>query len=224
MECTNEEYYIESLGVDQGYANCGIAVVRYYPNKETDKQIEIIYNHTIYTKASDKMNKRIQSIYNFIIDVMNSHDIKVVGCEKLFVNAPMKTGEKVDFFKMRNKSASIVNTSFITGIIFLISAMYNVDVFEFAPTSVKKRVTNDGKADKVKLANVINNIALAQGITLNTDHESDAVGIAISAVKESVSPSKTAKNKIDGELKLKKQKLFFIRQAIENTKEAIKNE
>lgn len=216
MNITDNEFYIEGLGIDQGYANCGVAVIRYYPNKEIKDQIKIIYNTTIITSCYTKMNKRLEYIYNSIIDIMNTNNIQVMGCEKLFVNNPMKVGgEKTNFFKLRNKSASIVNTSFCTGIAFLISALYNIDIFEFAPTSVKKRVTNDGKASKEKLAKTINDIALANNVIFEFNHESDAVGIGISAVKEYYNLLQGINSKNKDEAIIKKQKKFFIEQALD---------
>lgn len=217
LDKKHKDFYIEGLGVDQGYANCGIAVLRYYPNR-VENNINVLMVNTIRTNSSEDMNKRVEKIYNSIIEIMNTYTISVVGCEKLFFNNPMKTGNSAsDFFKTRNKSASIVNTSFITGIVFLLSAQYGVKVYEFAPTSVKKKVTNNGKATKDELAKAINEIASSQGIKLKTDHESDAIGICISAIKESLEIKKISKKleKIDEQISIKKMRKLFLKQALE---------
>lgn len=219
MDIKNSEFYIEGLGIDQGYANCGIAVLRVYPMREKNN-IEILKNYTITTSASENMNKRLEQIYNSIIDIMNTYEIEVVGCEKLFVNNPMKTrNSKADFFRTRNKSADIVNTSFVTGIIFLISSMYNINIYEFPPTSVKKRVTNNGKATKEELAKAINEIASSQNIEIKTDHESDAIGICISAIKEKLEPKKETKKtrktkKIKEQVTKKKMRNSFLKSTL----------
>lgn len=214
---SDKNFYIEGLGVDQGYANCGLAVLRFYPNKKSNN-IEILKITTIKTNSSENMNKRLEKIYNFIIDIMNTYSIEAIGCEKLFVNNPMKTGNpKTDFFRTRNKSASIVNTSFVTGIVFLISALYGINVYEFAPTSVKKKVTNNGKATKEELAKVINDIASSQGIEIKTDHESDAIGIGISAIKESLEIKKKPHKleKINEQISIKKMRKSILKRTLE---------
>lgn len=214
---SNEDFYIEGLGIDQGYANCGVAVLRLYPNRLSNN-VEILKITTIKTSSSEDMNKRLEKIYNFIVEIMNTYSIQVIGCEKLFVNNPMKTGNpKADFFKTRNKSASIVNTSFVTGIVFLISALYGINIYEFAPTSVKKRVTDNGKATKEELAQVINNIASSQGVSIKTDHESDAIGIGISAIKESleIKNKKCKIEKINEQISIKKIRKSFLKRTLE---------
>lgn len=176
---------IVSLGVDQGYANLGYSVVEYDIITE---EIYVKKFGTITTSSKEELNKRFLKIYNLIKEViLETSEISLIGCEKLFHNKPMNIKDKSNPFATRNKSASIMKANMVTGILFLISAQTNHYIKEFAPTSVKKYITGNGRAKKDELETALKEIIDKQGIKIKTDHESDSIGIAITVIKDYLS-------------------------------------
>lgn len=183
-ECLNT-MVLTAIGIDQGYANVGHAIVSYDIFTE---EIKILNSGTIKTSPKKEMNKRFEEIYNEINVILDdATNINLLGCERLFFNKPMNdkdTGTVGSKNPFRNKSASIMQSNMVTGILYLISGQYNIPIKEFAPTSVKKQISGSGKATKIELENALIDIINKQNIKVKTDHESDAIGIAITRIKD----------------------------------------
>lgn len=179
---------LTAIGIDQGYANAGHAIVSYDIFTE---ELNIKNSGTIKTSSKKDMNKRFVEIYNDINVILNNNNnenINLMGCERLFFNKPMSggkdSGDGVKKNPFRNKSASIMQSNMVTGVLYLISGQYDIPIKEFAPTSVKKQMTGSGKATKVELETALAEIIEKQNIKVKTDHESDAIGIAITRIKD----------------------------------------
>lgn len=179
-----DEIYV--LGIDQGYANLGYSIIKY--NILTEN-VDILYSNCLKTLASEDFNKRILNIYSYTSDLIENSEfqIDVMGCEKLFCNQPIKINkenEQKSAFMLRNKSASMMKTNMVTGVLYLISAEKGKELFEYPPTTVKKCIVGNGRAKKDELMDKLNTIIESSGLKIKTDHETDSVGIAITTAKE----------------------------------------
>lgn len=175
---------ITVLGIDQGYANLGHSIIKY---DILEDLFEIKSFGTINTSANLELNKRIFIIYNDIKNILNENsDISIVGCERLFFNKPMETksDNKISSIIKRNKSASIMKTNLVTGILYLLSAEFDMPIKDFAPTTVKKHIAGSGKAKKEELESALNEFISQHGIKVKTNHESDSIGIGITTIKD----------------------------------------
>lgn len=166
---------IISLGIDQGYANLGYAIVKY--NIHTDKY-SVLKSGTIVTKSKDEIQDRLFYIYKKMEDLLNTYDIDLMACERLFVNGERSANGN----KRRNKSVSIVRTNMSTGIIYLLSSQFKVRMNDFPPTTVKKQLTGNGRADKEEIIKVVEDLMNKQGLKVKTNHESDAIAIGITNI------------------------------------------
>lgn len=166
---------ILALGIDQGYANLGFALVKY--NVHTDKYKVLTYG-TITTPSKDKLEYRLLQIYDKLELILNKNNIDLIGCEALFANGDRKASGN----KVRNKSSSIVNTSMSTGIIHLLSAKNNIEIKMFPPTTIKKQLTGNGRAEKDDIINVVEDLMAKQDLKVKTNHESDAIAIGITTI------------------------------------------
>lgn len=166
---------IYSIGIDQGYANLGFAVIRY--NVHTDKYSVLEFG-TIITNSKDEIQNRLNVIYDKMEEVVNKYSIDMMSCERLFVNS----GRNANGDKIRNKSSAIVRTNMSTGIIYLLAAKHNILIRDFPPTTVKKQLTGSGKADKEEIIKVVEDLMKKQGLTVKTNHESDAIAIGITGI------------------------------------------
>lgn len=192
-ETLNGKSELTVLGIDQGYANLGYAVITF--NLDVNK-VTLKKSGTITTPSSLEMNKRLVLIYNFIKSIICDYpEISIAGCEKLFHNKPMNEDNgKKNFFKQRNKSASIMKTNMASGVIYLLCGEYDIDIFDYAPTTVKKCLTGSGKANKEMIEEILEDFTASQGIELETNHQSDAIAIALTIIKDFLSKANSGKN------------------------------
>ena len=174
-KCLKYEKNIYALGIDQGYANLGYAIVKYNVHTNTYKILKI---GTIQTNSKYEIQFRIYTIYKELNKLIKKFNIDLISCERLFYNNSISSSGT----KTRNKSASIVKTNMVTGVIFLLSAMHNLKLRDFPPTTIKKQLTGSGKADKEEIIKVVDDLCLKQNIKLKTNHESDAIAIAMTAI------------------------------------------
>ena len=170
---------IIALGIDQGYANLGHALVKY--NIHTNKYNVLSYG-TITTNSKDEIQDRLLVIFNKLKDIIIKNNIDMMSCERLFVNGDRQASGN----KRRNKSVSIVRTNMSTGIIYLLSSMYGIEIKDFPPTTVKKQLTGNGRADKEEIIKVVEDLMTKQGLKVKTNHESDAIAIAITAISSKI--------------------------------------
>lgn len=159
-----------SIGIDQGIANCGYAIVG-----ESDRYSYHVYDSgTIETTTEFFLEQRVGIVYEEIKRVVErAFDISknvVISCEELFFN-PQTT-------ERRNKSASIVYANMTTGLIYLLADEFDMKVEQYVPGTVKKAVAGHGRASKEKLEGHIIELT-GRRLGFGTDHESDAVGIGI---------------------------------------------
>lgn len=170
---------IIALGIDQGYANLGYALVKY--NIHTNKYNVLSYG-TITTNSKNEIQDRLLVIFNKLKDIIIKNNIDMMSCERLFVNGDRQASGN----KRRNKSVSIVRTNMSTGIIYLLSSMYGIEIKDFPPTTVKKQLTGNGRADKEEIIKVVEDLMTKQGLKVKTNHESDAIAIAITAISSKI--------------------------------------
>lgn len=172
----NDSGSIFGIGVDQGIANCGYAVVELTPNDD----ILIHTSGTIITSSKHELSNRISLIYKTINHLSKEYNVSILGCEKLFFSPKQKSDSNK---KGRNKSASIVYTNMATGVLYLIAGQNNLHLKEFVPGTVKKYVSGHGKATKDEVAEAVKLLVKGLDKELKTEHEADAIAIAITAVR-----------------------------------------
>ena len=169
----SEKYDVLSLGIDQGIANIGYAVTGLKNGKE-----DVLLSGTFRTTTKHEFPQRLEMIYEFINTLIGKYHVNVIGMEKLFFN-PVQSGG-------RNKSASIMKTNMVTGLIFLLASQHQKCIFDYTPGTVKKYVAGHGHASKELVLENVNVLASRSGILVRTDHEADAIGISLTALKQYV--------------------------------------
>lgn len=183
-----------ALGVDQGYANCGYSVVEWSPLYQ---EPIILKMGVIKTPSTLEMGQRLQMLYDELKSVALEYEVEALGCERLFVNPPKKESEAGEVWT-RNKSASIVDASMVTGILFLLGSQLNLWTQDYVPGTVKKRVTGNGRASKDLVYERVRALipeefllkkrqpknATSPVLRKPEDHETDSVGIGITTIKE----------------------------------------
>ena len=166
---------IIALGIDQGYANLGYAIIKYNIHTDTYKVLKF---GTIITNSKLEIQHRLKIIYDKLDIIIKKYPIDIISCESIFVNGIRNSSGQ----KTRNKSASIVKTNMSTGLIYLLSSQHNLKIYSFPPTTIKKHLTGSGKADKDEVIKVVEDLSKKNNIIIKTNHESDAIAIGITAI------------------------------------------
>ena len=144
------------LGIDPGIANTGYALLL-----EEGGALALLDNGVFITKKGPTPN-RILQIYNFLKGLLNEHHVDAIAIEKIFFNKNVKT-------------AMIIEE--VRGAILLLSAQHTIPISQFTPLQVKKCLTLFGKASKLEVKMIAEQIL---HLTLpSSDDACDAVAVAI---------------------------------------------
>lgn len=146
------------LGVDLSSVSTGIAVI----DREPDGELNLVFNTIISTNPKHYSGKRLVDFaeaYQWILDEY-----------------------KPDFITKETTIARMGTQHILlkfAGVLEMVSCnMGYQKVYEYAPTTIKKEVTGDGKASKEKLAE-----ALLSYVDFNKEEligdETDAIGVVL---------------------------------------------
>ncbi len=147
------------MGVDPGIAATGYGIIKIARRDDA----ELLDYGLISTTPGEEHPKRLQYIYERIVEVIKRHNPNVVAIESLFHSKNLK---------------ALVDVSEAIGVITLAAANFNLKVQKFTPLKVKSAIVGIGRAKKGQVGLMIQNI-------LNLDsppkphHASDALAVAI---------------------------------------------
>lgn len=145
------------LGVDPALNNTGWGVVSCKNNT-----FDYIASGTIINAMESDTPTKLKIIHDAILKNIANYKPLECAVEETFVN--------------RNPYLSL-KLGYAKGIILLVAAEVNLPVFEYAPSLIKKALTNNGKASKERVASMVR--CLLPRHKAQSDHETDALAIAI---------------------------------------------
>ncbi len=116
------------LGIDPGTATTGFGILRL-----EDKIYNVMKWGLIETKKTDLHPVRLSFIYRDLIKILETYKPDVLVIEKVFFSSNVKTAIAVGQAQ---------------GVIMLTAAHMNIPVVEYAPGTIKKVLTGNGRADK----------------------------------------------------------------------------
>lgn len=213
---------IIAIGVDQGLANIGYSAIRIKLDEdEKESDINILESGTINTKSNQELKDRLVYIYDMIKEINVKYNSNIVGCEKLFFNPIQKSSG-------RNKSASIMVTNMVSGILFLLAGNENISIKDFTPGTIKKYVAGHGRASKDDVIYAVKELCIKEGIVPSTDHEADAIAIGVTTaryyvntliplMKATVEVEKAEKSKSDKDIESAKAFISLLSTGDEKT-------
>ena len=161
------------LGMDQGLANFGYAVM-----KIEGKQRTLVHYGCFKSKANGNQQKRIFDLMTAVEELITKYKPDLITHERLFFSTPGK--------QSRNKSASILNTNMITGAIWYIAGKYNIPVHEYSPQTIKKITVGNGRAEKEVMIQKIESEFTIECPKTCKEHICDAVAIALAGSQNDI--------------------------------------
>ena len=122
------------LGIDPGTATTGWGVIEKIENKD----FEIIEWGLIETKKETLPHVRLHEIHEQMLSILDKFKPDILVMEKIF---------------MFNNAKTVIRVSQAQGVILLASANsgFNLEVFEYAPQTIKKLITGSGRAKKKEM-------------------------------------------------------------------------
>ena len=158
------------LGIDQGLASCGYGIIQF---KETKKGIvfeKVLDYGVIKTTTKNTTPERLVYIHEKLTNLVDTYKPKAIACERLFYSSPGKG--------KRKKSASIITTNMVTGLLVLVAGQKNLIFKDFVPSSVKKEITGNGRATKEEIIETIPTLLKIDEGVVKIEHQADALSIA----------------------------------------------
>lgn len=146
------------LGIDPGYAIVGYGAINYKNNSFTP-----ISFGAIITDAGTDFNRRLEIIYDDLVEVIKRVKPDAMSIEKLY-------------FQTNAKTAIMVAEA--RGVILLAAQKLGVPVFEYTPLQVKTAVTGYGKAKKPQVMEMTRRLLNLEEVP-KPDDTADALAIAI---------------------------------------------
>lgn len=116
------------LGIDPGTATTGYGVIRALKDN-----LEVLEFGLIETDKNGTGGERLVSIYKQVNKILRRVNPDIVAIERLF-------------FATNAKTAMAVGQA--SGIMLFAAAKNNLETVEYAPGTIKKLITGDGRADK----------------------------------------------------------------------------
>lgn len=146
------------LGIDPGIGRTGWGVVQM-----TNGKLHITNCGCIETKPNDKLENRLDALYEEIINIIDEHKPDVLSIEDLFFNTNAKT-------------ALVVGQA--RGVMLLAAAQKNLPVSVYTPLQVKMALTGYGRAEKNQVGQMVKIVLHLPSIP-KPDDTADALAIAI---------------------------------------------
>ncbi len=158
------------LGVDPSLRGTGLAVVNFGPGE----QLRLLASRTVKPPRTLKMPECLKMIAKSVNELLERYDITCAAFEEAI-------------FVQNVKTALVLGAA--RGAAMACVSMRELPLFEYAPLRIKQAVTGRGRASKVQVASMIQNL-LSLPEPLPSD-ESDAAAVAICHAYTSGKPSIT---------------------------------
>lgn len=146
------------LGIDPGLATIGFGLVM----KSGDRYRAIEYG-AITTAPKQMIEKRLNEIYDSMVELLTRFKPDCMAIEELFFNSKITTG---------------IDVSMARGVILLAAYKCGVDIYEYTPLEVKSSVVGYGRAEKQQIQYMVT-MMLGLNETPKPDDTADALALAI---------------------------------------------
>lgn len=127
------------LGIDPGTATTGWGLIE----KIDGQDFNILEWGLIETNKETMPHVRLHEIHEQMLSLLDKFQPNVLVMEKIF---------------MFNNAKTVIRVSQAQGVILMACANYTIDVFEYAPASVKKLITGNGRANKKEVESAVREI------------------------------------------------------------------
>ena len=155
------------LGIDPGTATTGYGILEINGRGFVPREFDLIETKKEFTPA-----ERLSMIYDHMLEIIRTTKPDVMAIEKVFFATNAKTAIRVGQAQ---------------GVMLLAAASFGLPVVEYAPGTIKKMVTGNGRADKKMMQQSIFDIFKKLGYKVESeknkkthfDNAADALAVAL---------------------------------------------
>lgn len=145
------------LGIDPGLVNTGWGLIESHQNS-----IVFIASGVIVTNNKDNIQDRLCFIHKNLSNVLIEYNPDECSIEDIFVNINNLTSLKLGYAR---------------GAAILTIGLAQKKIFEYSPNFVKKAIVGKGKADKMQMKYMVNQLLPKSQV--ENEHQIDALALAI---------------------------------------------
>ena len=146
------------LGIDPGLVCTGFGVI-----ESSNNNLKVVDFGIIKADPKDSLSQRLKTIYDDVKEIVEMYKPSIMSIEEVFC------GKNV-------KSALLLGHA--RAVPMVLSANYNMPVYEFSSRRIKQSITGNGNATKEQVQFMVKNILLMDSLPQPLD-ASDALAIAI---------------------------------------------
>ena len=146
------------MGIDPGFAITGYGIIEYNNNR-----FKVLDYGAITTESDLKLSERLLVLNDRLEELISLYNPDVVSIEELFFNKNIKTA---------------LNVGHGRGVVLLVAAKNNKEIFEYTPLQVKQSVVGYGRAQKPQIQQMVKMILNLEKIP-KPDDVADALAVAI---------------------------------------------
>lgn len=146
------------LGLDPGLRHTGWGLIKVQGNSLTP-----VAQGTVNTDTKFSLAERLNTLYQGLIDVLQTHQPDEAVVEETFVNT---------------NAVSTLKLGMARGVVLLAPASQNIPVFEYSANKIKKSVVGVGHADKNQVLIMVQRLLPTLQSSLKPD-AADALAAAI---------------------------------------------
>ena len=159
---------VRILGLDPSLASTGWGVIDAENNR-----LKYVADGFIKTDPKAPLEERLSLIYRTLCEVIEAYHPTEASIEVIFLNDnPMST----------------IKLSEARGVVVLAPGMYQIPLFEYEPSKVKKALVGTGQALKPQVETMVK--VLLAGVKPKNNDSSDALAIAITHAHFKTNPVK----------------------------------
>lgn len=147
------------LGIDPGTGIVGFSVIDAKPGGK----YKLLDAGVIRTPVNQELPIRLETIYNELVEIIETNQPDQISVEKLFFSQNVKTA---------------ISVSHARGVILLVAKQNNLVIGEYTPQQIKQALTGYGKAKKEQVQAMVQTI-LQLKTPIKQDDCADAVAAAI---------------------------------------------
>lgn len=147
------------LGIDPGSVTTGFGVIDYERGR-----LALVDQGSITTRRGAELPERLQHIHDGLLAVIQRHNPHAIAVETPFAGQNVK---------------SLIQLAHARGVVLLAASRAGVELFEYAPRSVKSAIVGFGGAEKEQVATMVRRLLPACATVKMAADASDALAIAI---------------------------------------------
>jgi crossover junction endodeoxyribonuclease RuvC len=149
------------LFIDPGIVNLGYSIY------DKDEKRILAIGEIVSKQSTTK--KKIENIWCKITELVKEHEPNVLVYENPVFTVNHKVGQQLNY---------------VIGILLLISEVHKIsEIYCYSPRDIKKKVTGDGKADKLDISKSVADYFQIDN-NFSSNHASDSLAIGLTYLKQ----------------------------------------